>query len=50
MHELQLKRVYEPWSTSDGTRILVDRLWPRAARDPIHNHAQVLYDVLKANM
>lgn len=28
-HKLQLKRVYEPWSASDGTRVLVDRLWPR---------------------
>ena len=26
---LKLKRVYEPASSSDGTRILVDRLWPR---------------------
>jgi uncharacterized protein YeaO (DUF488 family) len=26
---LQLKRVYEAPSTTDGTRILVDRLWPR---------------------
>ena len=24
-----LKRAYEPPSTSDGTRVLVDRLWPR---------------------
>ena len=24
-----IKRVYEPASDSDGTRILVDRLWPR---------------------
>lgn len=24
-----LKRVYEPPSQADGTRILVDRLWPR---------------------
>lgn len=24
-----LKRVYEPPSDADGTRILVDRLWPR---------------------
>lgn len=24
-----LKRVYEPPSCADGTRILVDRLWPR---------------------
>jgi uncharacterized protein YeaO (DUF488 family) len=26
---LKLKRAYEPASRSDGTRILVERLWPR---------------------
>lgn len=26
---IQLKRIYEPVKRSDGTRILVDRLWPR---------------------
>lgn len=26
---LKLKRAYEPRSRSDGTRILVERLWPR---------------------
>lgn len=26
---LSLKRAYEPPAESDGTRILVDRLWPR---------------------
>ena len=26
---LQLKRVYEPAASTDGQRILVDRLWPR---------------------
>jgi uncharacterized protein YeaO (DUF488 family) len=26
---VKLKRAYEPPSTDDGTRILVDRLWPR---------------------
>ena len=26
---LKLKRVYEPSDKSDGTRILIDRLWPR---------------------
>jgi uncharacterized protein YeaO (DUF488 family) len=31
---LALKRVYEPPAPEDGTRILVDRLWPRGiARD-----------------
>ena len=28
-HELNLKRVYEAPHKDDGTRILVDRLWPR---------------------
>ncbi len=26
---IRVKRVYDPPSASDGTRILVDRLWPR---------------------
>lgn len=26
---IQLKRAYDPPASSDGTRILVDRLWPR---------------------
>ena len=26
---LKLKRVYEPSDKNDGTRILIDRLWPR---------------------
>ena len=29
MASLKLKRVYEAAEASDGTRILVDRLWPR---------------------
>lgn len=29
MTTLALKRVYEPPDAGDGTRILVDRLWPR---------------------
>ena len=27
--DLQIKRIYDPASRSDGARILVDRLWPR---------------------
>ncbi len=27
--DISLKRVYDPPSDSDGTRILVERLWPR---------------------
>ena len=30
--DVRLKRVYEPPSTSDGYRVLVDRLWPRGLR------------------
>ena len=26
---IQIKRIYDPPETSDGVRILVDRLWPR---------------------
>lgn len=29
---LHLKRVYEPPSSTDGRRVLVDRLWPRGVR------------------
>jgi uncharacterized protein YeaO (DUF488 family) len=29
---VRIKRAYEPVSRSDGTRILVDRLWPRGIK------------------
>ena len=29
---VRLKRVYEPPAADDGTRILVDRLWPRGVK------------------
>jgi uncharacterized protein YeaO (DUF488 family) len=29
VQHLKLKRVYEPAGPEDGTRVLVDRLWPR---------------------
>jgi len=32
MTKIQIKRVYEPESASDGYRILVDRLWPRGIK------------------
>ena len=28
-NNVRLKRAYEPPEPSDGTRILIDRLWPR---------------------
>ncbi|WGJ14375.1 DUF488 family protein [Methylocapsa sp. D3K7] len=34
---IRVKRIYDPPDPSDGTRILVDRLWPRGiARDKAH--------------
>lgn len=34
---VQIKRVYEDFSESDGYRILVDRLWPRGlSKDKAH--------------
>ncbi|MCQ4190151.1 DUF488 domain-containing protein [Methylocystis suflitae] len=32
MAPIALKRVYEPAEPEDGTRVLVDRLWPRGLR------------------
>ncbi len=29
---VQIKKIYEPISTSDGCRVLVDRLWPRGIK------------------
>jgi uncharacterized protein YeaO (DUF488 family) len=29
---IRLKRIYEPPARADGTRILVDRIWPRGLR------------------
>ena len=29
---IHLKRIYEPYATADGVRILVDRLWPRGIK------------------
>ncbi|MFD3485339.1 DUF488 domain-containing protein [Streptomyces sp. NPDC058665] len=28
-HDVRVRRVYEPPAPDDGTRVLVDRLWPR---------------------
>lgn len=29
MNDLRIKRIYDPPSSEDGARILVDRIWPR---------------------
>jgi uncharacterized protein YeaO (DUF488 family) len=30
--DLQIRRAYDPPSSDDGTRVLIDRLWPRGLR------------------
>jgi len=30
--DVKVKRAYEPASGSDGTRVLIDRLWPRGVK------------------
>ncbi len=32
MDRIQIKRIYEESSKSDGYRVLIDRLWPRGVR------------------
>ena len=32
MGRIKIKRIYSPCGTSDGRRILVDRLWPRGIK------------------
>lgn len=31
-HHVRLKRAYEPAASADGTRVLIDRLWPRGVK------------------
>ena len=45
MPEIKLKRAYESPASTDGTRILVDRLWPRGktkASLELHSWAKVI--------
>lgn len=32
MHQVKLKRIYEPVGDEDGKRVLIDRLWPRGVK------------------
>jgi uncharacterized protein YeaO (DUF488 family) len=41
----QIKRVYEPASTADGARILVDRLWPRGIKKSAANLSDWMKDI-----
>jgi uncharacterized protein YeaO (DUF488 family) len=42
LKKIHIKRIYEPPAASDGTRILVDRLWPRGVtREEAHIDAWI---------
>jgi|SRR5215469_11750009 len=47
--EVRIKRVYEPRSPRDGTRVLVDRLWPRGLKKADAGIAQWMKDVAPSN-
>ena len=58
--QVRIKRVYDDAAESDGTRVLVHRIWPRGvskagpltllygARDEVHNDAAALLGYLDA--
>lgn len=43
--EVRIKRAYEPPSPRDGTRILVDRLWPRGVKKTDAGISQWMKDI-----
>jgi uncharacterized protein YeaO (DUF488 family) len=44
-HQIQIKRVYEKPSPDDGTRFLIDRLWPRGVKKSTLAGVEWLKDV-----
>lgn len=47
--DIRIKRAYEPASTADGTRILVDRIWPRGVKKADARVKQWLKEVAPSN-
>ena len=45
MPEVQIKRVYEPLTATDGFRVLVDRIWPRGIKKEVLHADSWLKDV-----
>jgi uncharacterized protein YeaO (DUF488 family) len=43
--DIRIKRAYEPSSSHDGTRILVDRLWPRGLKKSDAHIAQWMKEI-----
>jgi uncharacterized protein YeaO (DUF488 family) len=48
-HPLRIKRVYDPPDSGDGTRVLVDRLWPRGVAPERAQIALWLKDIAPSN-
>jgi len=47
--EVILKRAYEPPSPHDGTRVLVDRLWPRGVKKGNARISQWMKEIAPSN-
>lgn len=47
--KIAMKRVYEPVSRGDGTRVLVDRLWPRGLKKEKAGVDEWLRDLAPSN-
>ncbi|HUA24273.1 MAG TPA: DUF488 domain-containing protein [Steroidobacteraceae bacterium] len=47
--EVTIKRAYEPPSPDDGTRILVDRLWPRGVKKSNAGISQWMKEIAPSN-
>ena len=47
--QIYIKRVYDPVSSNDGTRVLVDRVWPRGMTKAQVNHDLWLKDIAPSN-
>jgi uncharacterized protein YeaO (DUF488 family) len=47
--EVRIKRAYEPPSPRDGTRVLVDRLWPRGVKKADAGISQWMKEIAPSN-
>jgi uncharacterized protein YeaO (DUF488 family) len=46
---VRIKRAYEPPSPQDGTRVLVDRLWPRGVKKAAAGISQWMKEIAPSN-
>ena len=46
---VRIKRAYEPPSPHDGTRVLVDRLWPRGVKKAAAGISQWMKEIAPSN-